>query len=293
MNVRRLMISALVVGFLLRFGFSQEASVSVQSVPAPNAVRQPRAQSQQEFEAYQVFMKETNPERQIQLVEDFLLQYPETQLKEYAFQVAAQAYQTKNDYARVLTYGELTLGENQDNLTALLILSSVIPEGNSRNDPEREEKLAEAENYARRALEVLSRMPRPQHLSEEQWERARRETEATPHAALGLIAMIREDLNLAERELRKAVELAPRPDPVTLYRLGLCYSLQKKYDQALEALERASQGGGVKVTTPEGSSRDLVAEAREFVLKAKALLETSTSEPAAGTAMPAETGATP
>ncbi|OFW16098.1 MAG: hypothetical protein A3H27_03940 [Acidobacteria bacterium RIFCSPLOWO2_02_FULL_59_13] len=293
MSFRRLMICLLALGLLWGWGVSEQASFAAQSVATPNAASQPRAQSQQEFEAYQAFMEESNPERQIQLVEDFLFQFPDTQLKQYAFQVAMQAYQAKNDYDRVLTYGELTLGENRNNLTALLILASAIPEATNRNDPEHEEKLADAEDYARRALEVLSRMPRPEHLSEEEWARARRETEATPRAALGLIAMIREDLTLAERELRRAVELAARPDPVTLYRLGLCYSLQKKYDLALEALDRASQGGGVKITTPEGLGRDLVAEAREFVLKAKAALGTSESEPAARTTMPVEAGPTP
>ena len=293
MSFRRLMICLLAIGLLWGWDVSEQASFAAQSIATPNTASQPRAQSQQEFEAYQAFMKESSPERQIQLVEDFLLQYPDTQMKQYAFLVAMQAYQAKNDYARVLTYGELTLGENRNNLTALLILASAIPEGTNRNDPEHEEKLADAEDYARRALEVLSQMQRPEHLSEEEWGRARRETEATPRAALGLIAMIREDLVLAERELKRAVELAARPDPVTLYRLGLCYSLQKKYDQALEALERASQGGGVKITTPEGLGRDLVAEAREFVLKAKAALEASVPESAAGDAMPVEAGSTP
>lgn len=293
MNLRKLLILPLAVGLFWSPGFFAGAGAAAQAVAEGTARRQPRAYSQQEFEAYQTFMKETNPDQQIQLVEDFLMQYPDTALKEYAFQAATQAYQAKNDYERVLTYGELTLAENQSNLVALMTLASVLPERANRNDPQREEKLADAEKYAKRALEVLSNMLAPEHLSEEEWQRSRRDAEATPHAALGLIAMIREDLIKAEVELRRAVELASRPAPATLYRLGLCYSLQKKYDQALATLERASEMGGVRITTAEGTSRDLVAEAKDFVRKAKATLEVPSSPSEAETPAPAAESATP
>ncbi len=266
----RLLILAVLVFALL--GFAQEAvSPPGTSAPAaPAGRKQPRAKSQEEFAAYQKFMQERTPEEQIRLLEDFLLQYPETELKEYAYQAATQAYQAKNDFAKVLTYGEMTLAENENNLVALLILSSAIPERTAKSDPDREENLAEAERYASRSLEVLAKLPMPAELTPEQWRQTRRDAEATPHAALGLIAMIREDFPKAEGELKMATEMAARPDPVTLYRLGLCYSLEKKYDPALEVLERSAALGGVKVPGPEGASRDLVAEAKEFALKAKA-----------------------
>ena len=193
---------------------------------------------------------------------------------------ATQAYQAKNDYTRVLTYGELTLAENEDNLMALLILAAAIPERTQKSDLDREEKLSEAGGYAKRVLEVLSRLPKPASLSEEEWKRTREDTEATARAASGLIAMIREDLAEAELQLRRATELALRPDPITLYRLGLCYSLQKKYDLALEVLERAASSGGVKISDADGQTRDLVVEAKEFALKAKEA--TGTHAPVSG-----------
>lgn len=240
------------------------------SAPVPPAVRQPKAKSQEEFAAYQKFMREKNPDEQIRLIEDFLLQYPDSELKEFAFQAATQAYQTKNDFERVLTYGELTLAENENNLVALLILASAIPERTGRNDPDRDEKLGEAEQYAKRALDVLPKLPPPANVTPGQWEQTKREAAATSHAALGMMSLIREDFAKAEAELKLAADLASQPDPVTFYRLGLSYSFQKKYDLAIEALDKASGVGGVKITAPEGGTRDLVAEAKEFVLKARA-----------------------
>ncbi|MCH8268362.1 MAG: hypothetical protein IH846_12660 [Acidobacteria bacterium] len=231
----------------------------------------PEAKLQEEFAAYQQFMQEQGPDEQIRMVEDFLLEYPQTELKEYAFQVATQAYQAKNDYARVLTYGELTLSENENNLVALLILASAIAERTSRRDIDYQEKLADAEGYAGRALQQISNLRKPSHFTIAQWVATKKDAEATPRAALGLIALIRENFARAEAEFKMATTLFSRPDPVTWYRLGLAYSYQEKYDLALEALERSATAGGVRVPSPGGGTRDLVSEAKEFALKSKAV----------------------
>ena len=247
------------------------------SSAAPAEKKQPRAKTQEELDAYQKFMSEQKPDEQIRLIEDFLLKYPNTELKEYAYQAATQAYQVKNDYAKVLTYGELTLQENENNLVALLVLASAIPERTAKTDIDKETKLTEAEQYAKRGLEVLSKLSIPPNLTEQQWGEIKKDAESTPHAALGMIALIREDFPKAESEFKMAAEMAAKPDPVTFYRLGLCYSFEKKYDPALEALDRASASGGVKISGADGATRDLVAEAKDFVLKAKAAAETPVS----------------
>ena len=197
-----------------------------------------------------------------------MLHFPDSELREYAFQAATQAYQTKNDFPLVLTYGELTLGENEDNLVALLILASAIPERAKKDDPESEENLAQAEEYGKRILDLLPRMPQPAGVTPVRWEQTKRESAATAHASLGMVSMIREDFFRAEYEFKMSADLASAPDPVTFYRLGLSYSFQKKFDEALEALDRSNAVGGVRVGSP-GSSRDLVAEAKDFVLKSK------------------------
>ena len=252
--------------------FAAQETPGARTTSAPAPPSQPRAKTQEEFAAYQRFIRETKPDEQIQMIEDFLLQYPDSELKEYAFQAATQAYQTKNDYPRVLTYGELTLAENSDNLVALLILASAIPERTGKNDEDRDEKLTEAEEYAKHALDLLPRLPPPAGVAAARWEQTRREAAASSHAALGMVNLIREDFASAELELKRSADLASVPDPVTFYRLGLCYSFQKNFDPALEALARADSVGGVKITTPEGGTRDLVAEAREFVIKSKKAL---------------------
>jgi hypothetical protein len=115
------------------------------------------------------------------------------------------------------------------------------------------------------------------------------------------MALIREDFVRAELELQEAVALTAHPDAVLLYRLGLTRSFMKKYDLALETLERAEAVGGVKLPGAQGASRDLVAEAKEFILRAQsaapspepsdpqaAAIQNSAQEPPAPAAPPAD-----
>jgi tetratricopeptide (TPR) repeat protein len=242
-----------------------------QPLVAPRS--QPRALSPEEAAQFERLQAERNPDEKIRLIEDFLLQYPNSQFKEFAFQSAAEAYQAKNDYDRVITYGELALSENPGNLSALLMLAAAISETTGRGEPDTEERLGEAEGYGRRAIELLGSLRRPPGTNEEAWNRTKAEASSAAHAALGLIALIREDFARAELELREAVNLTANPDAILLYRLGLSHSFLREYDPAIEALDRASALGGVKIPAPQGGTRDLVAEAKDFVQRAKAAAE--------------------
>jgi tetratricopeptide (TPR) repeat protein len=238
---------------------------------------QPKAKTPEEAAAYQKFMAEQMPDEQIRLVEDFLLQYPDTELKQFAYQAAMQAYRVKNDMNHMLTYGELTLEQNPDNLTALIVLSSAIAEMTDRNDPEHDDKLDEGDQYAAHAIEVLGKLRRPPGFAEDRWNETIKDSTSAAYSSRGLISLIRADFEKAETELKQAVDLAAKPDAVLLYRLGMSYSFQKKYAPALEALERAAMLGGVKITAAGGKPRDLVAEAKDFAAKALAASGDSTA----------------
>lgn len=248
---------------------------------APPRRAAPAPKTPEEAAAYQAFLNESKPEERIRRVEDFLLQFPETELKEAAYQAAMQAYQATNDINRLLMYGELTLQENPDNLVALLTLAAAIAETSDRNEPDFAEKLADGEQYAQRALEVLARLRKPPGFPEDRWLESRRESESAAHGARGLMALLRGDFVKAELELQEAVALTSKPDALLLYRLGLSYSFLKKYERAVETLDRAAALGGIKVSDGAGGTRDLVAEARDFAARALAGgMEPQSPEPA-------------
>ncbi len=290
-------VSRLSTCVLLLVGMAHVMFAAQQDAPTPpaasTAATQPKFNSAEEAAAWEKIQQERTPEEQIRLVEDFLLQYPDSAMKESAFQAAAHAYQAKGDYGRAITYGELTLSENPDNLTALLVLTAAISETTSRNDDDRDERLAEGEQYARHALDLLAAARRPPAFAAAEWDQTKRDAEATAHSALGLMALIRADFVRAELELQEAVALAAHPDAVLLYRLGLSHSFLKQYDLALESLEQAAALGGVKLPGAPGATRDLVAEAKEFILRVRSAPVSSEPSDAAPAVLPNSAQATP
>ena len=134
---------------------------------------QPKAKTPEEEAAYQAISGEQNPDQRIRLVEDFLLFYPETELKESAYLAAMQAYQSKDDFEHLLTYGELVLEQNPENITVLLTLAAAISEMTDRDDADSDEKLTEGDQYALQALDRLGKLRKPPGFPEEQWTDAR------------------------------------------------------------------------------------------------------------------------
>lgn len=270
--------------------------VPVSAIPAaPAPVRRPpppaapRAKSPEESAAYEKFLRERSADERIRLAEDFLLQYPESELKQFAYQAATEAYRQKNDIGHMLTYAELTLAENPENLAALLLLAATLPESVDRNDPDHAERLDEAEAHARKSLEVVAKLIRAPRVSEALWGRTIKEAEASARLSLGLIGMMREDYPSAEKEYSAALALLENPDAVSFYRLGLAYSFLKKYDESLEALQKAAAAGGVRMRGTSGAQRDLVAEAIAFVQKSRPAPKSAASEPVEKEGMPEST----
>jgi tetratricopeptide (TPR) repeat protein len=147
-----------------------------------------------------------------------------------------------NNIGGVLRAGREVLVYLPDNLRALLSLASAIP--NSTQDQDGDSALlGQAEEYARRALEVLREKRIPVELPLEEWATERDRLTAQAHEALGHIAVKRGDLDLAVSQLRQAVEGNPVPEGRQFFRLGMVYWLKGRSQAARTALLRAAELG--------------------------------------------------
>jgi tetratricopeptide (TPR) repeat protein len=139
-------------------------------------------------------------------------------------------------------------------------------------------------------MEVVNKLARPANATPEQWQRTRKQVEAMARLALALTAMMLEDYAMAETEYAAAFKLMEIPDALSLYRLGLTYSFQKKYDDAIAALQRAVEAGGVRGRSAGGEPRELAAEALAYVEKQKAAAAPKPETESAPTAEDTEAG---
>jgi tetratricopeptide (TPR) repeat protein len=234
------------------------SATGIQAAPAPAAgqaqpvKKQPEAKTRPEYDAWQKFWSEADADQKIKFAEEFLKTYPASELKIYAFQAEMQSYQVKNDFAHLREFGERILELDPNDLPTLITLATALPERTQDTDLDKDQKRATAETYAKRALEQIDKLGKPagaDAAAAAQWDDRINDARSQAHYALGLVALQRKSYQQAVDELALAAKMQSpsQPDPILYWRLGLANELNKKFDDALRAYDKAVSLGGVKI----------------------------------------------
>jgi tetratricopeptide (TPR) repeat protein len=208
----------------------------------------------EEGKDFTAIRNELDPDRTISLVEDFAKKYPNSPALSYAYGLEANAYQQKNDAAKVVEVCQKSLSLKKDNLMTLIMISSMIPQPqylSKRTDPERQ--LALAEGYAQDALKLIDALQKQGTETDDDLAKRKKEYAAGVHSALGMIHLQKAQLGLmgidkdelakAQQEYTLAVTTTEHPDMRDYYRLGEAYRMDGKVNQAIEAFIKAGQLG--------------------------------------------------
>ncbi|HTV56092.1 MAG TPA: hypothetical protein VMI06_14410 [Terriglobia bacterium] len=212
--------------------------------------------SPQEVQAYETIQKETNPDKQLQLVKDFQQKYPQSKLLTDVFFFGAEAAEQKNDVPDALNYGEESLKLQPGNLRSLIVVADLLPlpQALTGTPAQKHQQLSQSENDANRALQILSNVQPPANVPQAQFDSTRKMIQAQLHASLGM-AHLEEavltpspkgpdpsELSAAEQEFKSAVS-SPQPNPQDYYRLGEVYARENKLDDAIGAFTQAAHLG--------------------------------------------------
>ncbi|MCS7025395.1 MAG: tetratricopeptide repeat protein [Bryobacteraceae bacterium] len=201
------------------------------------AQKQPQPKSQKEVEAIMAIQNAPDPDSRIAAVENLLTKFADTEFKGFALYMATVSAQQKNDFEKLILYGERTLEADPKNYATMLLMSSAIAMRTREHDLDREEKLSRAEKLAKDAGEALKTATKPNpQIPDEQWEAAKKDFQAQMHEALGITASARKKYDEAIQHFKTAVEL--NGDLSTMVRLGSTYNLAQKYDEAIATLDR-------------------------------------------------------
>ena len=249
----------------------------------PILAQQPQAKSQEELDALFEIESATDPDARIGAIHTLLTNFKDTEFKEFANFMMMLAYQQKNDYEMMLLYGENTLELNPDNIDTLVSLSYAIPARTGEFDLDKDEKLAKAEDYAKRALLAIPTLENPNpDVSADEWLMAKKDIMSQVHDSLGLVALKRKDYEAAEKSLRQSLQVATKQEAATFYHLADALKQQGKNDEALAMADQSIAAGGVM----SGSGQDLAKVLKAQLIKAKAAAMMNKLKPAA---KPAET----
>jgi tetratricopeptide (TPR) repeat protein len=205
----------------------------------------------QQVKDYQSIQNELDPDKQMQMVNDFVTKYPDSPLLSDIYFFGAYAAQQKGDVVKVVDFGEKSLKSKNDNMRTLILMASILPTPQVAQGADAEKRLAEAETDANKVLQMVPQLLKPPNQTDDQFQQLKSALTAEAHSALGMVHLQRatqaltgpdaEELSKAEKEYQMAVATPGHDAAEDYFRLGEAYKMDNKIDQAIEAFTKASQ----------------------------------------------------
>jgi tetratricopeptide (TPR) repeat protein len=195
--------------------------------------------------AYKAFLASQNgdPSTRINLGQDFATKFPTSHYLPGVYGVLTSSYFATGDTDKMFTAGSRAVQLDPQNADVLSLLAMAIPRRVKSNTPDGPQQLQTAETYARRAIDIIPTMTKPDTVDDAAFEKAKNDKLALAHSGLGLIDINHQKYDDARIELTQAVQLASSPDPVDYYLLGNADAQASYMNGAIAAYDKCAASG--------------------------------------------------
>ena len=163
----------------------------------------------------------------------------------YYYQTIMTSYQQLNDAAKTVEYGERALGQDPEDVLALITVSGVMAERPPTEEKQKQTQMGRVIELAKKADEKVNAMNLPAD--------QKANIIASVRSTLGLANLHLRKYGEAQREYLAALE-AVKTDSVAYFRLGIAYAQDRRPDQAMDALAKSVFLKGVA----EAQARDIL-----------------------------------
>jgi tetratricopeptide (TPR) repeat protein len=187
--------------------------------------------------AYKTFLASQtgDPATRIQLGEDFATKFPTSHYLPGIYGVLTTSYFAVGNTDKMFDAGSRAVQLDPQNADVLALLSMAIARRVKPTTPDGAEQLHTAETYAKRAIEIIPTMAKPDAADDAAFARAKNDKLALAHSGLGLVDIDNKKYEDARAELTQAVQLASSPDPVDYFLLGNADVQASYYNDAVAA----------------------------------------------------------
>ncbi|PWU03779.1 MAG: hypothetical protein C5B51_18295 [Terriglobia bacterium] len=200
---------------------------------------QKKVKDQGEYDLYNNVVKETDPAKKLQYLNQWVDKYPETDFQDEQLQF----YNQLNQPAKVLEFGQKMLAKDPKNLTALTLITANIQKVPNASP----EQLANAQKAAQTLLDNLDSL-KPATVTDDAWKQARPGVENLAKGTIMWIttkpameALEKKNYPVAEQEFTKLVQQFPENGQFS-YQLGSVLISERnpeKFPQAIYQIARA------------------------------------------------------
>ncbi len=216
--MRKFLLTMLIA--LTAIALAAPAPAPAQAAPAPKKeIKDPA-----EYNSYIGATQQTNPQAKISGLTDFLQRYPNSVVKEDALEHLMTAYQQTGEAAKAMeTVGRL-LEVSPYNLRALAVMAYSKRQA-ALNGQDAVKNAADAEEMGQRGLKTLATAPKPEGMSDADWDKLKRQYGLVFNAAVGFGELQKKNWPEAAKYLQQAVQTDPTQF-YDVYYLGVAYLQQ-------------------------------------------------------------------
>jgi len=216
-----------------------------QAPPGQLPTDQPAAPplNKEEEDGYKAFYdtKATEFTLQITLGEEFLAKFPESRYRESVLARIARAYQNTGQEDKMFSSGEKVLAINPDHVEILAMMAEAMPRRVNLQALDANQKLTTAEKYARRVIELVPTLTKPEAMLDDAFIKAKNELLAQANSGLGLVLFYRGQFASAVTSFEEVTKLSATPEPVDFYLLGMALSRAQRFADAATAFEKCAE----------------------------------------------------
>jgi tetratricopeptide (TPR) repeat protein len=166
-----------------------------------------------EYNAYMGAAQQQDPNAKISGFEAFLVQYPNSVMKQDVLETLMGIYEQTNNQAKMMDAANRVLQANPNNVRALLLLA--YSSKGSQN-------WLDARKYAEQGLQALPSMAKPEGLSDADYAKQKAQLSQLLNSIAGFASLQSKDFAAAQKYLRASVEANPN-NLQDVYPLALAY----------------------------------------------------------------------
>jgi tetratricopeptide (TPR) repeat protein len=198
----------------------------------------------------------TDGAKKSQAGEAFVQKYPQSRYLAPVYSNLVKVYLAENQIQKMQEVGEKEVVIAPNDIQTLAILGQTLPRAWNSSMPNAAAQLDKAEKFSKSAIELTPTIPKPDGLTDAQFNLAKNQTLAMAHSGLGLVYFRRGKYDEAIPEFEESAKVDPNPDadPVTFYVLAIADQKTSHFDAAVAAFNKcASIPGSLQPTCKSGA----------------------------------------
>ena len=235
---------------------SQDKSKTPDAAPLTLDAAPPvSAEEDAAFKAFQA-APPTDQAKRIELGEAFVQKYPQSRYLPVIYSSLTIAYMQANQIPKMLEIGDKAVALTPNDVTTLAILSQTISRVTNSTTPNAAQQLQKAEDYSKKAIEIVPTLPKPPNLTDEAFTAAKNQALVAAHSGLGLVYVKRGKNQEAIPELEASIKLDNAPDPVNYYLLGIANKSTSHFEDAIAAFNKCAEIAGSLQPTCKAQAED-------------------------------------